>query len=76
MEEERVGQTFQFVQNKLETFMIDIILLEYNKDHVFPILSNLKQFELTADPDYEWGLSQLSSFMKAFPYLQRLTLRI
>ncbi|PQM34678.1 hypothetical protein Pyn_35870 [Prunus yedoensis var. nudiflora] len=51
-------------------------LKEYNKDHVFPILSNLKQFELTADPDYEWGLSQLSSFMKAFPYLQRLTLRI
>ncbi|CAL9031154.1 unnamed protein product [Prunus brigantina] len=61
---------------QLETFMIDITLMEYNKDHVFPILSNLKHFELTADPDYEWGLSQLSSFMRAFPYLQRLTLKL
>ncbi|CAL9021194.1 unnamed protein product [Prunus brigantina] len=61
---------------QLETFKIDSTLMEYNKDHVFPILSNLKHFELTADPDYEWGLSQLSSFMKAFPYLQTLTLKL
>ncbi|KAL6288444.1 hypothetical protein ACE6H2_005954 [Prunus campanulata] len=61
---------------QLETFMINITLMEYNKDHVFPILSNIKHFELTVDRDYEWGLSKLSSFMKAFPYLQRLTLKL
>ncbi|CAL9029666.1 unnamed protein product, partial [Prunus brigantina] len=49
---------------------------EYNKDYTFPILSNLKHLELTVEGDYKLSLSQLSSFMKASPYLQRLALKL
>ncbi|BBN68314.1 F-box family protein [Prunus dulcis] len=49
---------------------------EYNKDYTFPILPNLKHLELTVEGDYKLSLSQLSSFMKASPYLQRLALKL
>ncbi|PQQ02393.1 hypothetical protein Pyn_26279 [Prunus yedoensis var. nudiflora] len=48
---------------------------EYNKDYTFPILPNLKHLELTVEGDYNLSLSQLSYFMKAYPYLQRLALK-
>ncbi|CAL9029679.1 unnamed protein product [Prunus brigantina] len=70
--------------HQLETLMINTqeVLLtlffgsqEYNEDCTFPILPNLKHSELTVEGDYKLSLSQLSFFMKASPYLQRLTLK-
>ncbi|BBH03239.1 Protein with RNI-like/FBD-like domains [Prunus dulcis] len=69
---------------QLETLMINtqeaLLTLffgsqEYNKDYTFPILPNLKHLELTVEGDYKLSLSQLSFFMKASPYLQRLALK-
>ncbi|KAL6280187.1 hypothetical protein ACE6H2_017068 [Prunus campanulata] len=61
---------------QLETLMINTQGSEYNKDYTFPILPNLKHLELTVEGDYNLSLSQLSSFMKAYPYLQRLALKL
>ncbi|KAI5328695.1 hypothetical protein L3X38_028092 [Prunus dulcis] len=61
---------------QLETLMINTQEAEYNKDYTFPILPNLKHLELTVEGDYKLSFSQLSFFMKASPYLQRLALKL
>ncbi|KAM1342937.1 hypothetical protein ACFX2F_007192 [Malus domestica] len=48
----------------------------YNRNHVFPVLTNLKHLELRVKADDRWALCRLTSFMKASPFLQRLVLKM
>ncbi|XP_050385177.1 F-box/LRR-repeat protein At3g58900-like isoform X2 [Argentina anserina] len=45
------------------------------EDLTIPTLANLKYLELIVHPGYNWCLYQLSSFLKASPYLTRLVLK-
>lgn len=43
---------------------------------VFPTFANLKHLELIAEADCDRALCNLTSFLKASPYLQRFVLKV
>lgn len=48
----------------------------YIQNHLFPTLENVKYLELTSSPEHDWDIHHLTCFMKATPYLQRLSLKV
>ncbi|KAI5315663.1 hypothetical protein L3X38_044839 [Prunus dulcis] len=61
---------------QLETLMLDICEVYYNQKRAFPISENLKHLELIVEADHRWALHHLTYFLKAFPCLQRLAVKV
>ncbi|XP_034229626.1 putative F-box/LRR-repeat protein At3g58880 [Prunus dulcis] len=61
---------------QLETLMLDICEVYYNQKRAFPISENLKHLELIVEADHRWALHHLTYFLKAFPCLQRLAVKL
>ncbi|KAL6288953.1 hypothetical protein ACE6H2_006463 [Prunus campanulata] len=64
------------VVSQLEILRLDIDQPIYDKKYEFPVFANLKHLELIVEADYRWLLHQLNSFIKASPFLQRLSLKL
>ncbi|PRQ52910.1 putative F-box domain, FBD domain, leucine-rich repeat domain, L domain-containing protein [Rosa chinensis] len=65
-----------FCISQLEILSLDINGGDYNWDHVFPILSNLRHLELKFDSDCESDLCNFTRFIGASPHLHRLVLKL
>nr|XP_028945228.1 putative F-box/FBD/LRR-repeat protein At4g13965 [Malus domestica] len=62
--------------SQLEVLKLDTEGAMYNRNHLFPVLTNLKHLELRVKADDRWAPCRLTSFMKASPFLQRLVLKM
>ncbi|CAN6699855.1 unnamed protein product [Malus baccata var. baccata] len=58
----------------IEILKLDIRGAVYHQNYKFPVLSNLKHWELLVDADYCLSLIHLASFMNADTNLQKLVL--
>ncbi|XP_062016372.1 uncharacterized protein LOC133732799 [Rosa rugosa] len=66
-----------FCISQLEILSLDINGGDYNRNHVFPILSNLiRHLELKFDSDCESDLCNFIRFIEASPHLHRLVLKL
>ncbi|KAK9919417.1 hypothetical protein M0R45_028009 [Rubus argutus] len=72
----RRSRTSRPVKDKIEILTLDIKGAVYIQNHLFPTLANVKYLELTSSPGHDWGIHHLICFMKATPYLQRLSLKL
>ncbi|CAL2272511.1 unnamed protein product [Prunus armeniaca] len=61
--------------SQLEILKLNGLLFQ-ERNHVFPVLANLKQLELKFQANDCFILLQLASFIKASPYLHRLVLEL
>lgn len=62
--------------SQIEILTLDIKGAVYIQNHLFPTLANVKYLELTSSPEHDWDIHHLICFMKATPYLQRLSLKL
>ncbi|ONH95420.1 hypothetical protein PRUPE_7G069300 [Prunus persica] len=60
--------------SQLEILKLTDQIVPYKRDHIFPILANLKHLEMIFEEDNVCGLLQLTSFFRASPCLHRLVL--
>ncbi|VVA32351.1 PREDICTED: F-box/LRR-repeat [Prunus dulcis] len=60
--------------SQLEILKLTDQIVPYKRDHIFPILANLKHLEIIFEEDNVCGLLQLTSFFRASPCLHRLVL--
>jgi len=57
-------------------FFFIFVFQYYNQKRAFPISENLKHLELIVEADHRWALHHLTYFLKAFPCLQRLAVKV
>ncbi|PRQ41694.1 putative FBD domain-containing protein [Rosa chinensis] len=68
---------FSFILFGLRSFLLCLFGFQgHNENPVLPLLANLTHLELLVAANYYKALHHLNSFLKASPYLQRLSLML